>query len=397
MVMNFLIFQTYFNFWTTIFVLIFAGFCAYIFIAHKRSSKKLTLYYKSSCLNNYILKNSSNITSVIYSPTFYLFNGHLQTLGAFVKRHKYPGDVNMKYSSEYIRLDDGGQIKLDWIFSFDLKWKEGDTIVGIVPGLTGGRKDPYTREIFDEGIKRNYKSVIINYRGGSGTEVTSPMFYSVVSTRDLQAGIDKIKQSHPRSPFFLFGVSAGALLIANYLEENHQDNFVKGCFLLCLPFDLQISDFTLENTFFGFYHWVLGQNMSRLMKYHMNSLRGLEIKFGQKIEEGLKKVWTSRDFDNYFTCHAFNFTSAFDYYRKASCCNKIGNISVPTFILCADDDPIIPPMSYPIKEILLNENIIFATHPCGGHVGFFTGIYLKQWYTFPMYDYFNGILSFKKE
>jgi len=32
----------------------------------------------------------------------------------------------------------------------------------------------------------------------------------------------------------------------------------------------------------------------------------------------------------------------------------------------------------PYAECLANPNIMLATHPCGGHIGFFTGLIPKQ-------------------
>lgn len=47
----------------------------------------------------------------------------------------------------------------------------------------------------------------------------------------------------------------------------------------------------------------------------------------------------------------------------------------------------------PIEDPILNDNLILATHPCGGHLGFFTGLIPKQWYQCPALDFIETVNS----
>jgi hypothetical protein len=40
---------------------------------------------------------------------------------------------------------------------------------------------------------------------------------------------------------------------------------------------------------------------------------------------------------------------------------------------------------------MMNDNIILATHPCAGHVGFYTGLKPRQWYAQPALDFISAI------
>jgi len=163
---------------------------------------------------------------------------------------------------------------------------------------------------------------------------------------------------------------------------------LKGFVGVCNPYDFFTLDNHLESYLFGIYHRELGKHMKRLLTEHKEAFRPIEKDLGYTIEEGLKKVKTSRDFDTYFTSYVCQYHSARNYYRKASCALKIDDVRTPSLFINALDDPIVEyfcrnNQNYskkvlPVQECLVNKNIILATHPCGGHLGFFTGLNPQQ-------------------
>jgi len=52
---------------------------------------------------------------------------------------------------------------------------------------------------------------------------------------------------------------------------------------------------------------------------------------------------------------------------------------------------LISPAILPYGICRQNENLILATHPCAGHIGFFTGLNPKQWFMGPVLDYFQAL------
>eukprot|EP00826_Nyctotherus_ovalis_P019932 TRINITY_DN1620_c0_g1_i17.p4 TRINITY_DN1620_c0_g1~~TRINITY_DN1620_c0_g1_i17.p4 ORF type:complete len:141 (-),score=53.63 TRINITY_DN1620_c0_g1_i17:111-533(-) len=137
--------------------------------------------------------------------------------------------------------------------------------------------------------------------------------------------------------------------------------------------------------------------MSKLLREHIEAFRSIEKDLGYTIEEGLKKVRTSRDFDTYFTSYVCKYHTAFNYYRKASSVLRIDDIRTPILFISAMDDPVIKSSIIPFKECLVNDYVMVATHPCGGHVGFFTGLNPKQWFAEPALGYFEALEKYYKE
>ena len=76
------------------------------------------------------------------------------------------------------------------------------------------------------------------------------------------------------------------------------------------------------------------------------------------------------DFDEYFTSKINGFKNAQDYYFKASIKQFLPNISKPTLLINAMDDPFLSQSCFPVNESKNNLNFHLMIPKYGGHVGF---------------------------
>ena len=101
-------------------------------------------------------------------------NGHLQTIFCELIHCNADSDL---YPCErsLLKLEDGGQISVDWIHcpEVDKEFNNKTPVVVIFPGLTGDRQCGYVKVIIQEACARKYKCVVINHRGCSNTPLTS--------------------------------------------------------------------------------------------------------------------------------------------------------------------------------------------------------------------------------
>ena len=85
--------------------------------------------------------------------------------------------------------------------------------------------------------------------------------------------------------------------------------------------------------------------------------------------QNFKKIKVWRDFDEHFSAPLNDFRDAAEFYELASAKNYMAGIAVPTLLVQALNDPILPPSCYP-KDICLNHPFIHLEMPRhGGHVG----------------------------
>lgn len=108
-------------------------------------------------------------------PTPYLLNGHLQTFYySLINSTFKPGDA-YDYERAVVKLEDGGQIALDWICFPRPKetLSRKVPLVVIFPGLTGDRKCAYMKALFEEAHAKGYKCIVVNHRGCGDTPMTT--------------------------------------------------------------------------------------------------------------------------------------------------------------------------------------------------------------------------------
>ncbi|MFB6272019.1 MAG: alpha/beta hydrolase, partial [Salinibacter sp.] len=84
----------------------------------------------------------------------------------------------------------------------------------------------------------------------------------------------------------------------------------------------------------------------------------------------LRHIRTLRGFDDAYTAPLHGFDGAADYYRRASSKPLLPEISVPTFLLNAANDPFLPPACYPYPIARNHEHLTLEVPRSGGHVGF---------------------------
>jgi hypothetical protein len=74
------------------------------------------------------------------------------------------------------------------------------------------------------------------------------------------------------------------------------------------------------------------------------------------------------DFDSLFTAPLSGFADVHDYYAQASSGVVLSRIAVPTLIVAAASDPIVPVASFERASYSQATQLVIA--PCGGHLGF---------------------------
>jgi len=122
--------------------------------------------------------------------------------------------------------------------------------------------------------------------------------------------------------------------------------------------------------------------ITRLMYelYHKGALFALKrkVKNNRAIFEGFPnldienvlKASSLMEFSDRFSKIIYGYNSVEEYYHKGSCTNFIGEGKIPIPLLClnADDDPLVPLSSIPLKALCTHQNTIVAITKGGGHL-----------------------------
>jgi predicted alpha/beta-fold hydrolase len=120
----------------------------------------------------------------------------------------------------------------------------------------------------------------------------------------------------------------------------------------------------------------LNEPMNRL--YEMHFVRRLKQRLALKAKlfpgqfdiSAANGASSVRAFDNQVTAPFSGFRDADDYYARAAAANVVNQITVPTLVLHAADDPFIRIQPESRAKLLANSNIRYLETAHGGHCAF---------------------------
>lgn len=303
---------------------------------------------------------ASMLAAKPFQPHPLLPGGHAQTLvgWAWPRRFRaYPDEARLFEVEPGVRL------------LARCRWHEDRTARAtliLVHGLGGSCDAPYMLGAARLAYRAGANVVRLNQRNCGGTEHLTPTLYHSGMSGDLAAVVREMvgRDGFPR--VLVAGFSMGgnlALKMAGEMGEGAPSVLLGVC-AVSPALDLSETTRNLERPSSRPYQWNLVRGLRRLVE------RKKELYPSLYDIRKLDRLRTVRDFDELYTAPHGGFAGAEDYYARASALSFVSRIRVPTFVIHAQDDPLVPfgPLLHP--EISGNSRIVKATPPHGGHVAF---------------------------
>lgn len=243
-------------------------------------------------------------------------------------------------------------------------WVEGDRIAILFHGLCGCHLSPYVVRTSDKLRAKGIRTVRVDMRGFGDSTLVSRHHLHGGCYQDAISVIDHVHWLYPKSPISLVGFSIGGNIILKTLgiwgNESH-DN-VDSAVAVSPPIDLV------------FCSWNLRLSSNRIYEsYFINRIKAQLTKRRKMVKDlvdnninPLPKRMLS--WDHEFTAPCWGYQSAHEYYADASSASTLDRISVPTIILTAEDDPVVPFSMFSNYSHSNFVELVTTTH--GGHLGF---------------------------
>lgn len=297
-----------------------------------------------------IIENSSYNAS-----PFYLFNGHLQTMVPSVFRK-----VNdISYTRERINTPD------DDFLDLDFSSVQSNKLVIISHGLEGDSHRGYMKGMAKSFNQSGYDAIAWNFRGCSGEINKSRSMYHSGATDDLDIVVKYALAQGKYEEIVMVGFSLGGNLTLRYLGEKNAgiNSKISAGIVFSVPLDLHAGSLQIS--------------APGNILYSKRFLKKLRVKIRSKAAQypdiniaQLDKINSLFEFDEKYTAPIHGFDGAVDYYTKCSAINNLEEITIPTLIVNANNDPFLPEECYPIDLLKNHENVFLEVPELGGHVGF---------------------------
>lgn len=306
-------------------------------------------------------------TSTYRSPGW-LRNAHVQTVWPTLFRRVEA----VPFAREKLATPDGDFLLLDW-----LRGPERAPHLAILShGLEGNSRRQYMMGMARALHARGFDVLAWNYRGCGGEPNATSRFYHSGETGDLRTLLTRATAGY--ESLGLVGFSVGGNVTLRYLGEAPErvDARVAGAAVFSVPCDLGACAVQLARPMNTIY-------LAHFMRSLKDKVRAKAVRFPQAFDvAALDGMRDFIDFDGGVTAPMFGFSSAADYYARASSRPVLGAIGVPTLVVNAQDDPFLSDECFPVDEANASVALHLEIPSHGGHVGFVGGAEssVPHWY-----------------
>jgi predicted alpha/beta-fold hydrolase len=297
-----------------------------------------------------------------YSPPFYQFNRHLQTiLPALFRKVK-----GVPYERERISTSDHDFLDLDWH-----RPGTADTLLIVSHGLEGDSRRPYVKGMIRAFCQRGRApngchGLAWNFRSCSGEPNLQERFYHSGATEDLKRVIQHVRSQGTYRNIILSGFSLGGNLTLKYLGEKganlHPE--IRKAAVFSVPLHLSGSSRKISEA--G--NWIYNKRF--LLRLAQKIKKKAANMPGTLDTSLLKDIKTLRQFDDAYTAPLHGFVDAEAYYAHCSALGYLQDIHIPTLILNAQNDPFLSEECFPVEMLKGHPYVYFEAPAEGGHVGF---------------------------
>ncbi len=228
----------------------------------------------------------------------------------------------------------------------------------LVHGLEGGADAGYMRTLAHSALTQNFNTHRFNMRTCGGTERLCTTLYHGGLTSDLLSYLRGTKRN---LPIFLVGFSLGGNVVLKLAGELGRSGpeLLSGVCAVSAPIDLAMAARRINAPVNFLYQ-----------RRFVTRMHARLAATGRYSAATLKPLRTLYDIDDIITAPSFGFGNAEGYYSTQSSNRLLAQIRVPTLLIAAQDDPLIPFEMYRAAAPELNPLIqtLFPEH--GGHLGF---------------------------
>ncbi|MEN6535774.1 MAG: alpha/beta fold hydrolase [Bryobacteraceae bacterium] len=333
-------------------------------------SKLQGLIYR--LLNNGYNKNLSNFQPLFKNP-------HLLTIAAnFWPR----GNGEELYPAEDRLFETEPETRVRIRVQRPAGKPKGEVI--FVHGLEGSSEAGYMRSASKAALEAGFVAHRFNLRTCGGTEALCRTMYHAGLTCDLVAYLRALEKEG-RTPVCLAGYSLGGNYILKLAGELGADAepLVAAMCTISTAVDLEAAAYRLAEP----ENWIYHMRFVHLLKQRLRRKNSLMP--GLYPLDGIGEAKTLREFDNRFTSRFFGFRDAIDYYQTQSARRVVDRIRVPTLIIQAKDDPIIPFQTLEDAGVGRNPAIQLLATEHGGHMGFLSRYHPRFWSDRMMMQWFQ--------
>ena len=265
-------------------------------------------------------------------------------------------------------------------------------LVVLVHGLGGSAESAYMLTTAAHLLRAGIAVARLDLRGAGHVGATSQQMYHAGRTSDVRAVLARLADQPVADrrgdgpSLGLMGFSLGGNVTLKLLGEPLEGLPVVAGMAVSAPLDLAVGGEYLHHVAFGMYEAAMLRGLKSDVARFAGPLSADE-------RAAVAAARTLEEFDDAFTARQNGWRDAAEYYAVSSSAQYLPRITVPTLVLHALDDPIVPPGPYrsidwtglartgPVRRSITEH---------GGHVGFHQAGRRPPWYVEKAVEFFTA-------
>ncbi|MEZ6065698.1 MAG: alpha/beta fold hydrolase [Planctomycetaceae bacterium] len=294
-----------------------------------------------------------------FRPHPLIRGGHAQTLAAAWWPRRTPPAANQVH---LVQVADGDVIAI----SENRPEPERDTGAGVllVHGLCGCHGSSYMVRMASKLVAMGCAAYRLDLRGRGAGAGKARWPYHAGRWDDVRDAVAYLLGREPTRRLSLAGFSLGGNIVLNWVghEPDSAAMQIERAAAINPPIDLALCSDQMARSARGAYdrHFakLLFEQLRRSPQWRENSPLARSGRPPRGVLE----------FDELYTAPVTGFDNAAHYYELASARTIVSRIKVPTLVLAAADDPLIPAVAF--AGLPLSSSVRLQVEAGGGHLGF---------------------------
>ena len=324
------------------------------------------------------------LTSDSFRPPLLLRSAHVQTILASSKFRARGKNQMRDAARQTIFETDVGTRLLGFHSSQTTGPAKG--LVILLNGWEGSSDSTYILRTAKILYQNGYNIFRLNFRDhGESHHLNQGIFYAVL-LEEVYQGVRQAARFSDARPVFLVGFSLGGNFALRILRSCIDYPIKNLCHAVSIS---PVLDPQKSTTKIDRYPII----KSYFLKKWRTSLEKKQRLFPDLYDfDHAFSYKTLQEVTDTLLAEYSDYASSAEYFKAYSVLNDaIKNISVPTTIIAAADDPIIPIEDFENLEI--NDLTNLVIQPYGGHNGFLTNRSLESWYERQLVQLFDAIVT----
>lgn len=252
----------------------------------------------------------------------------------------------------------------------DARWHDAksDACVVVLHGLGGSLESRYVQLAVRAAQQEGMSTLRVSFRGANldGADV-----YHAGLTADIRAVLKSPLLSHIKR-IYLLGYSMGGHITLRYASESSTlgiDPRVRAVSSVCAPLDLRKGVDAIQRVDRRLYQ----ASVLASLKTHYAAVDARARSVGRALPHSLREVQavkTILEWDRLVVCPRYGYSNIDTYYRECAVGPRLLTMEVPTLMVVADADPMIPFVTLVTSMECMSTHVEVRRFDRGGHVAF---------------------------